>query len=396
MALNPLDPLTAALQRKSQATAKLEGVNEDYSRATALRDQDLMGAYNPKLGNYGTGDLGTVLRGVESIMAGNKAKELKPQRMAARQEVANTENALPLWNAERMLEKEATEKSRYDARTTAEAAKEAKSDARYIAEQKVKKNSRKSEDLIGLDGVVQRYDVGPDGKVYDNGVEVGDRSDYPKAPTKTQEVSNAGGYGGKGDDKESRAYRNTIRNIDYVYSLMADVKPEQEKMLNSTGYRAKMALLETMTPQAFDALVKERFAGYDDATRKMMISLHSMSSRERNRLFGSALTKPEIKSSQDFLANTIGRGLPFVRDALNDTKTENIDMLLGVDAQYGNSKYKNMLVSEGVIPKDYTRTTFELGVEPEMGSDVGGSTPTFSDPEKEARFLEYEANNPES
>lgn len=138
MALNPLDPLTAALQRKSQATAKLEGVNEDYSRATALRDQDLMGAYNPKLGNYGTGDLGTVLRGVESIMAGNKAKELKPQRMAARQEVANTENALPLWNAERMLEKEATEKSKYDAEQLAEAAKEATEKSRYDAEQLAK------------------------------------------------------------------------------------------------------------------------------------------------------------------------------------------------------------------------------------------------------------------
>lgn len=389
--MNPeLEALMASLRAGGQAKVRQSGLDEDYARAEKLSNTsstrtDKWGQTSPLAL---IGDLMGQNRGRGQMRA------LKPQREAAGQAVAEASTALPMYRAgvaadkvtqdqENFTQTETGKTKRSLALATAKLAAAETASTRADEKRKTKNVVRPGTNKTEV------VEVGPKGVYYQGGVPVENQKDWIDAPTKTQEVTGAGGYGGKNDDKESRAYNNTIGNVDRVYGLLADVTPEQEDMLNSTSYRAKMALVETLTPEKFASLTKSEFAGYDPATRKMMIALHSMSSEERHRLFGSALTKPEIMSSQDFLANTIGKGVGFVRDALQDTKQKNVDMLLGVDEQYGSTKYKDMLVNNGTIPADYERTTFELGAEPATGSAV--SSLVYDDPEKEALFQAYKA-----
>ena len=365
MALNPLDPLTAALQRKSQAKANLEGVNEDYSRATALRDQDLMGSYNPKLGNYGTGDLGTVLRGVESIMAGNKAKELKPQRMAARQEVANTENALPLWNAGRMVQKEATEQARYDQTALAAAAKEAKLDARYT-------NARESKDLIDPnDNTTGRFDVGPDGKVYKNGVEVGDRSAYVTAPTstktKTKAMLGGSGYGSNLDDRAVPKLE-IMGKANRVAKIGNSLSPESKAKLNDSSNLLKQVMLSSFSPSKASALIKNEFSGYGQDAKDFIVAVSRLSAEERHELFGSALTQTEKESSEDFLARVEGLSLDQMLSRLGDTYLANQDSLKTYDNVGGGTSYLDMVAKSGWTQFD--KSTEELSVSENLSSEI--------------------------
>jgi hypothetical protein len=363
--MNPeLQALEKMLQMGLKSKADLAGLDEQHATASALRDTpDYKGNSRGQQSIFGH-----LANTVQKNTGKRQLKELAGQREAARANVANTASALPMYNAKVAAAKAAQDQTNFE--STAAATIEA---ARKKAELEANIRNAKGSEMVKVspDGKERTVLYNPETrKAYLNGEVIDNFGDWTDPATKTKAMTGAGGYGGQHDDKDSRRFSDAIRNADHVYSLMADMSPEQEEMLNSGAYRTKMAALETLAPEKFTALVKSEFSGYDDATRKMMIKLNLMSGEERNRLFGSALTKPELMSSQEFMANTIGKGMGFVRDALQTTKHTNIDNLLGVDAQYNGDVYYRRMVSQGLIPEGYTPTTFGLGQEPALGSNV--------------------------
>jgi hypothetical protein len=241
-----------------------------------------------------------------------------------------------------MLEKEATEKSKYDAEQLAEAAKEATEKSRYEDEQKTKNNIRKSEDLMGSDGVVRRHDVGPDGRVYLNGVEVGNRSDYTKAPTKTQETKGGSGYG---DNLDNRAIPKleTMGQANRVAKIGNTLSPESKAKLNDSSDLLKQVMLRSFSPRGAAALIKNRFSGYDQDAKDFIVSISRLSAEERHKLFGSALTQTEKESAQDFMDRVEGLSLDQMLSRLGDTYRANEDSLITYDNVGNGTSYADIV-----------------------------------------------------
>lgn len=94
-----LKQLSLALRNNSQAKADLAGLDEQYGEATKLRDSQ-----SAKINQYGTVSPFSVIADVINNSRGRKnVRELAPQRTAARTGVADTANALPLFNAQQKI-----------------------------------------------------------------------------------------------------------------------------------------------------------------------------------------------------------------------------------------------------------------------------------------------------
>ena len=90
-----INALTAALRRGSQAQGQMAGLDEDYAAATSMRDAPMSGPnkygqLNPML---------AIAETARNIVGQNQTRALRPQREAARSDIAETANALPLYKA---------------------------------------------------------------------------------------------------------------------------------------------------------------------------------------------------------------------------------------------------------------------------------------------------------
>ena len=421
-----LDDLSLALRQGAQSEAGLAGLNEQYAAANKLANTQT--AQPDKFSR--TSGLAVLNDVFGRAQGANQLRELEPQRAAARQSMADAKHALPLYQAGVAAAKVKQDQQNYtdtasalvqsaalsnknrqaaaeqgntwgvenattlntrgveNTATATDAAKEAaklKASASLAASVATAK-AKAAQDQLKRDRedakvpLVTKVDTKGDehtvrynaqtGKAYlDDGTEITDFSKWTDPATKTMDVER-GSYGGKTFDKKSVEKLDAINAVDDIYGLMANVKPEQTDKMNSLGQRVKMASIASLVPKEFTALAESAFAGYDEATQEMLISLNAASGEERHRLFGSALTDTEYKSTQSFLAATVGRGIPWMRNALEKTKRSNINALLSVDGSYNGNKYRNMLTSSGLIPEGYTAKTFELGNAPEMGSNL--------------------------
>jgi hypothetical protein len=91
-----LDMLANILRSGAQGKADLAGLDEDFARANAMRDNK-----GPQANQYGTVSPMSVMANVINQSRGRKqARELTPQRAAARQQVAESANAFPMYQAD--------------------------------------------------------------------------------------------------------------------------------------------------------------------------------------------------------------------------------------------------------------------------------------------------------
>ena len=410
--MSKLEALSRSLRQGAQNEAGLAGLDEQYAAANKLANTQT--ARPDRFGR--TSGLAVLNDVIGRAQGGNKLRELAPQREAARQGLAETKFALPLYQAGVDAAKVTQDQQNVDNKTSAlvQAAALANQNRQGAATQQ---NTWGVENAATATGVAEdvaavrtsalvqsaaatakakaaqeqskrdREDqksplvtkISPDGKErtirYNaqtgigtlDGEVIPNLSKWTDPAKKTVNVER-GSYGGKTNDKKSEAYLDAINRVDDVFGLMTKVTPEQEALMNSPMHQAKMAGIKALTPEAFETLVESQFSGYDAATKDMLISLNAMGAEERKRLFGAALTDNERKDSKAFLAATMGRGLPWIRSALEGTKRTNTNALLRVDGMYGGDTYRTMLTGLGAIPEGYAADVYELGNAPEMGS----------------------------
>ena len=420
-----LDMLAQVLRGGSQGKAELAGLNEQFTRASDMRDNR-----TAKPNQYGYTSPMSVMADVINQSRGRKdMRELAPQRAAARQKIAGAENAFPLYQARQGQENfdtgEANKlaatgrlaKAKLNAVTAKDAkaaellaAAQAREDAQLTASQKYEaellaaKDAKAAELLAAKNkqvatapveytddkGKARQLSRLEDGKWADGtGAVVDSIAGWTKTPTSTKTETtqkHVGSYGGKTSDKNSEKNWSSIRRVDSVNERIARMTPEQAELFNSEGNKAKMAFIRTMAPDEFAAQIENQFSGYDAATQDMLNALNAMSAEQRHELFGSALTPTEYKSSQAFLASTVGRGLPWMQAAMERTKQNNVNDLLGADQAYTGNKYRTALTKAGIISDDYQPAAYPLGGQPSVGSALN----TFEDGE-EAEYQAWKA-----
>ena len=91
--MEKLEALSLALRQKAQGEADLMGLDEEYARASNLRDNT-----KSKINKYGTVSPLSLVADVINQSRGRKEmRELAPQRTAARTAISDNANALPLY-----------------------------------------------------------------------------------------------------------------------------------------------------------------------------------------------------------------------------------------------------------------------------------------------------------
>lgn len=109
--MDELAQLRAEMLRGNQAKSQLAGLDEQFTRANSMRDA---GMTAPNKYGYAS-----PLQAVADIMKNStgrrQARELAPQREAARQAIGASANALPLYQAQQQLNKDAQAQDNYEA-----------------------------------------------------------------------------------------------------------------------------------------------------------------------------------------------------------------------------------------------------------------------------------------
>jgi hypothetical protein len=156
--MNGINDLSAALRAGSQAKAQMSGLDEQYERANALR-----GAAGPKINQYGTVSPLSVLAGVVGKSQGRKQlRDLAPQRAAARQSMADNENAQGLYNAKIAANKVVQDQSNYDdtAAATVDAARTLNANKGLTASKLAETNANAATTAYGRDVATEATRVG--------------------------------------------------------------------------------------------------------------------------------------------------------------------------------------------------------------------------------------------
>lgn len=105
--MEKLEALSLALRQKAQGEADLMGLDEEYARASNLRDNT-----KSKINKYGTVSPLSLVADVINQSRGRKEmRELAPQRTAARTAISDNANALPLYQEQIAADKTAYDKT---------------------------------------------------------------------------------------------------------------------------------------------------------------------------------------------------------------------------------------------------------------------------------------------
>lgn len=132
-----LEDLTLALRNTSQAKQNLAGLDEDYARAQALRDNRMF----DKMDSQGfISPLGIVGDMIANSRGRAMMRDLKPQRAAVRQTIAQNESAPTLYQAKVAANERIRDQKNIDNKAAAlkQATKEAQFHDMLMHEQKVK------------------------------------------------------------------------------------------------------------------------------------------------------------------------------------------------------------------------------------------------------------------
>jgi hypothetical protein len=272
--------LEAALVKRGAAEQKLAGLDEQYARAAALRDQDMMGRYNPATGFSGGGMAGTIAKGIQSIMAGNEARKLEPQRAAQRQILGETASALPMWQARRQAG--ADTRAEEEARLNAE--KFEYQQKQDIARAKAAKDAAEREHIRGME-------------------------------RERLKQSSKGGL--KPSSEAVKTYRGAVR-MRGVLEELADMR----KRMSETGLadlnEPKTQALLSVLPDAVMRLGEEATQGSE--ARQYFSRLSRLESELSKLASGLAVTGFEMKDRQKWSPNA-----PGISDAERQRRLDNLD-----------------------------------------------------------------------
>lgn len=378
-----LDELSLALRAGAQGKADLAGLDEDYTRAATMRDTP-----QSQINRYGQVSPLSVMADVLRQSSGRKKlREIAPQRAAARSAMADSASALPLYQAQTAADKfqyakesDATKATALVQAAQAKATRAAET-ARTLATAKGGARS-KPEAWVNKDGSGQVTGFMTDEGFVDvdgQPVDIANKIPYKEYSVSTKSV---GGGVGKTSAKDLAALKSSIRAVDNTFQAIETMTTEDQAAFNDKGHQAKIIAMKAMTPASFEALVESSFAGYPPATQNMLIQLNKMSAVERNRMFGSALTATELSSSKDFLPAVMGRGLPWIVEALKTGKKASVNGLLD-----SNTGQRGWMEEAGIITPDYQPEARAMTHDP-LTPDTPAA-PFFADPEKQARYEAY-------
>jgi hypothetical protein len=326
-----LDMLANILRSGAQGKADLAGLDEDYARANAMRDNK-----GPQANQYGTVSPMSVMANVINQSRGRKqARELAPQRAAARQSVAESANAFPLHNARQSQENfDATELNKLNA-------------AKGLARAKLAK--RTISDRINPDtGAVERVETDENGNLYREGVNVGDSSQWVKAPTKSNTTNTpGGGYVDKAANARAETGIKTLGRLNSALGYVAKLDEKTTTRLNSTKERL-IKFGTGMLPSELKQLVQgERES--DPQVKKYFSYLSGLSGEQRNELFGSALTEVEKMSSDEFLAGVMTLTLDDQTSRLRNGVKDGVEAITIMDRIHGGPKGSRYTDSLGAM-----------------------------------------------
>jgi hypothetical protein len=161
-------------------------------------------------------------------------------------------------------------------------------------------------------------------------------------PVKT-EVGNVdltgGGYGSSKDVTLQKAQYRGMWTANEIMGQANKFTTADKTQLNSGLDRLKQLAIKGFSPQLVKAFVSEELSGYSPAVKKFFVELSRMSAEERHALFGSALTKTETESSEDFMARVQGLSLDSLLSRIESGYRANERFLLSEDRVYDGNKW---------------------------------------------------------
>jgi hypothetical protein len=372
-----LDELALALRAGQQGKADLAGMDEDYARATSDRDTMMTKAdrYGQSSPLMAIGDLIKNSRGRQQM------RELKPQRVNARNAIAENASALPLYQARKQQEAatqaqtnfETTENNKIGAATALRQAKQAAADlARTQSLSDTAAKDTRSDAVrdtgmyIGPNGAVRLIRGANDELLRDPSnpdVILPNQGDYTKAPTKASTTTFAGGgYDDKSANKRAEELIVESGKINETLGKVANFDAATTERLGSTQHRA-IKVLEKALPSELRQFVASSMESNPEV-KNYYAYLSGLSGAQRHRLFGSALTNVEKKSSDEFLAAVMALPLEEQVSRLRNVARDNKESLGVLDRVHGGDGasrysdsynamgYNNLITPEAVVNED--------------------------------------------
>jgi hypothetical protein len=329
-----LDMLAGILRSGAKGKADLAGLDEQFTRANAMRDSK-----GPQINQYGTVSPMAVMANVINQSRGRKqARELTPQRAAARQSVAESANAFPLHQARQQqenfdtteLNKVAAAKGLAQAKMAAVQAKNLREDTKGTTITKVDPNGQERTVIYHPQTNAATVD----------GQAISDFSNWTD-PVKKSKVANVGGagYGNKDIDKSGRAALTAMSKTHRMASIGNKLNETDRAQLNDSSNLFKQVMVSTFTPSKLQALVKDNLSGYSQASKDFIVGVARMSAEERHELFGAALTPTEKESSEDFMARVEGLSFDQMMARMSDSYGARMEELKVLDALGGGEQF---------------------------------------------------------
>jgi hypothetical protein len=329
-----LDMLANVLRSGAQGKADLAGLDEQYERAGALQNTQ-----NSKGNKYGySSPMGALADIINHTRGSTKRRELAPQRAAARQSVAESANAFPMYQAQQSQEnfdttegnKVAAAKGLAQAKMAAVQAKNLREDTKGTTITKVDPNGQERTVIYHPQTNVATVD----------GQAISDFSNWTD-PVKKSKVANVGGagYGNKDIDKSGRAALTAMSKTHRMASIGNKLNETDRAQLNDSSNLFKQVMVSTFTPSKLQALVKDNLSGYSQASKDFIVGVARMSAEERHELFGAALTPTEKESSEDFMARVEGLSFDQMMARMSDSYGARMEELKVLDALGGGEQF---------------------------------------------------------
>jgi len=247
------------------------------------------------------------------------------------------------------------------------------------------KTDRKSYDYIqpGTEKVFN-LTVDSEGIKYLNGVALPDDQQglWVRAPTSTRDESGVG-YGFDPQTAIPLKGLDRLRTVDSLLGRGAGLSSEDKSLLNEPWSRAKKLLISGFTPSAWDAFVKDETSGLTAEGKGLLEMLGELTAEERHALFGSAFTRTEKETSEQFADRVEGLSLDTMLRRLAQGFDRTKQSLTTRDIAGKGSEWADAINRAGLTGyDDYTESLSEASATAEVappqiptGSPVGIDEP---------------------
>ena len=387
--MSKLEALSRSLRQGAQNEAGLAGLDEQYAAANKLANTQT--ARPDRFGR--TSGLAVLNDVIGRAQGGNKLRELEPQRAAARQGLAETKFALPLYQAgvdaakvtqdqqnvgnrasalvqaaalaNRNSESAATTQNNRGVTNTATAtgvaedvaavradatlaaataqaqAKEQdriRAEARYTEEQG--QTATAPTEYVDSNGGKVLLSRRQDGKwINGKGEVMGSIEGLSEVPKATI-TSDGSSYKDKSANARAEKAINNLAAGDRVVGLFNDLSPETKNRVGSLRERL-IKIGSGILPKDLTSLVKAEMES-DPQVKQYFSALANTSAIERHALFGGALTEYEGKSAEDFISFVVSLTPEEQISRMRNSIAKNKDALKAGDVVHGNGSTNYM------------------------------------------------------